>query len=415
MANQKVRLTKAAVADAAPRDREYVLWDSVIPGFGLRVRPTGAKSCVFTYRTPGGRAGKVQRVTIKASNPDVAREQAKALAGLHFGGADPAAEKADEKREAMHEKLAPTVADVLDRFIADHAREQLKPKTADEYARIVDRILKPRLGATKIDALTPQDVAEMHNAMRATPTQAALAVRVLSSAMSWAAEYGLRPVGPNPAAIRLKGTRRRKRLFSEAEVAKLLATLDGMEAKGKVLASVALGIRLLFATGCRAGEICDLTWEHVDLEEGVMRWPDSKTGYMEKPITGEAAALLMAAKAKRIVGVPWVCPSPMFKRMRVETMEGGFERVMAAAKVEARENASLHLIRHWFATKLYTNKSIALPVQMAIMGHSSVATAMRYSHVDREEVRRAAQEAAKERTAAVKAAGKRGRVVALGG
>ena len=186
-----------------------------------------------------------------------------------------------------------------------------------------------------------------------------------------------------------------------------------METGKKLLPSVALGLRLLFATGCRAGEICALEWENVDLEEGLLRWPDSKTGHLEKPITDEARALLESAE--RIVGVPWVCPSPLFKRLRVETLEAGFERVMKAAKVKANENASLHLIRHWFATKTYTDKSIPLPLQMAIVGHGSVATAMRYAHVGREELKRAAADAAKRRATAIEKAHKAGEVVTLKG
>jgi integrase len=81
--------------------------------------------------------------------------------------------------------------------------------------------------------------------------------------------------------------------------------------------------------------------------------------------------------------------------------------------VPANENATLHLIRHWFATKIYTDKTIPLPLQMAIMGHRAVATAMRYAHVGREELQRAAGQAARKRTAAVKAAGKKGKVVEL--
>lgn len=411
MENQKLKISKSVVANADPREREYVLWDSAIAGFGLRVRPSGAKSYVFVYRTPGGRSGTVKRVTIDANNPDRAREQAKALAGQFHGGANPAAEKAEEKREAERLKLAPTVGDILNRFIADHAKEELKPKTADEYERIVQKILKPRLGGLKIDAMLPKDIAEMYRAMRSTPTQAAVAVRVLSSAMSWAEEAGLRSPGPNPASIRLKGARRRQRLFSDTEVTRLLSTIDDMEKDGKIIAPVALGLRLLFATGCRAGEICDLQWENVDLDEGLMRWPNSKTGFLEKPITDEARELL--EKADRKVGLPWVCPSPFFKRLRVETLEAGFERVMKAAKVPANENATLHLIRHWFATKIYTDKSVPLPLQMAIMGHGSVATAMRYAHVSREELTRVAKDAGRRRTTALKAAEKKGRVVAL--
>jgi integrase len=88
---------------------------------------------------------------------------------------------------------------------------------------------------------------------------------------------------------------------------------------------------------------------------------------------------------------------------------------MASAKVPANENATLHLIRHWFATKTHTDKTIPVPVQMAIVGHSSVATAMRYAHVTRADVKQAAQAASKRRAGAVKAAGKGGKVVKLAG
>ena len=93
--DNRTRLTKSAVEDAELREKEYVLWDTSISGFGLRVRPSGGKSFVFTYRTAGGRAGRVQRVTIGNAakmKVDVAREKAKGLAGQHHGGVDPAAD-----------------------------------------------------------------------------------------------------------------------------------------------------------------------------------------------------------------------------------------------------------------------------------------------------------------------------------
>lgn len=409
----KVKLTKTIVADAAPTGSDYILWDSALPGFGLRVRKTGGKAYIFAYRTPGGRAGSWKRVTIK--NPldktDQARAKAKDLFSAIHGGSDPAEEKAEERREAVRGKSTPTVSQILDRFITDHAKEHLKPKTAAEYERTVEKVLKPKLGAHRIDELEPKHVAEMHHDMRGTPTQAALTVRILSSAMRCAEEWGFRPPGSNPAKIRLKGTRRRERLFSDVEVARMLKALTRLEAESKVTKSVARAIRLLFATGCRAGEICSLKWEGVDLEEGLLRWEDSKTGVMEKVITAEARKLL--TNAERIDGLDWVCPSPLHRQLRVETLEAGFERVMKAADVKANENATLHLIRHWFATKIYSDASLPLPLQMAIVGHKSVATAMRYAHVGREELKRAAQQAAKKRATALKAAGKRGKVVKL--
>ena len=43
------KLTKRAVDAATARDRDYVLWDTDLPRFGLRVRSSGAQSYVVQY------------------------------------------------------------------------------------------------------------------------------------------------------------------------------------------------------------------------------------------------------------------------------------------------------------------------------------------------------------------------------
>ena len=44
------RITKRLVDAAEPRSAEYFVWDSEIPGFGLRVLPSGRKGYVVQYR-----------------------------------------------------------------------------------------------------------------------------------------------------------------------------------------------------------------------------------------------------------------------------------------------------------------------------------------------------------------------------
>ncbi|MDP3268733.1 MAG: Arm DNA-binding domain-containing protein [Legionella sp.] len=48
------KLTAKAVENAAPRDKEYKLHDCA--GLFLRVRPSGAKSWLFSYRLPGDKS-----------------------------------------------------------------------------------------------------------------------------------------------------------------------------------------------------------------------------------------------------------------------------------------------------------------------------------------------------------------------
>ena len=79
----EIKITKRVVDAALPRASRYTLFDSLIPGFGLRVFPTGVKSWVFRYRPgAGGRNAEQKSITIGRVGeftPDQARKRADAL------------------------------------------------------------------------------------------------------------------------------------------------------------------------------------------------------------------------------------------------------------------------------------------------------------------------------------------------
>ncbi len=427
----KKKLTRSLVENATPHDdgkSTRIIWDSRLTGFGLRIRPTGAKSYVFVYRS----GGKPKWATIKATNADDAFDQATEMANLYHRGKDPVVERENAQRDAERRGNVIKVGDVLDTFIRDHAKKKLKEKTWTEYERIVAKILKPEIGSIKIDALDTHDVATLYDKLKkrprtnATPkrkgagarspalalTQATGAIRVLSSALRWAIEDAKLRQGPNPAQIRLTTTRQRDRLLTDNEVARLLAATDDLEQDGNILPHVALAIRLLFATGCRAGEICGLKWVDIDADRRFIRWPDTKTGYLRKAITGETRELLDTAP--RIVGSPFVCPAtdPDLP-LRVDVLRSGFRRVMKRAGVVAGENASLHLIRHWFSTQVYNDNTLTLPQQKRIAGHRSTSAAMRYAHLNDDDWSNTADSSSERRLAKVRAAGENGRVITI--
>ena len=79
------------------------VWDSKLPGFGVRVRPTGAMSYVVVYRAGSGRGAPVRRYTIarrRKITPEAARGRAKAILGAVAHGHDPAGEKNHRTRHA---------------------------------------------------------------------------------------------------------------------------------------------------------------------------------------------------------------------------------------------------------------------------------------------------------------------------
>lgn len=46
-------LTEESVATAPPRSTEYTIWSETVPGFGLRIRPTGVKTYIVMFRING--------------------------------------------------------------------------------------------------------------------------------------------------------------------------------------------------------------------------------------------------------------------------------------------------------------------------------------------------------------------------
>ncbi|SFH16146.1 Arm DNA-binding domain-containing protein [Methylobacterium gossipiicola] len=62
---QAPRISKRIVDGLQPREAEFVHWDGELKGFGVRVRPTGARSFIVMYRT-GGRNSPLRKVTIGA-------------------------------------------------------------------------------------------------------------------------------------------------------------------------------------------------------------------------------------------------------------------------------------------------------------------------------------------------------------
>ena len=74
------RITKRTVDALQSTGREFTAWDDTVSGFGVRVRPTGAKSYVVVYRAGAGRGAPVRRYTIAAVGkitPELARARAK--------------------------------------------------------------------------------------------------------------------------------------------------------------------------------------------------------------------------------------------------------------------------------------------------------------------------------------------------
>src|SRR6202022_2127952 len=135
------KLSKTVVERIAATDREVVVWDDALPGFGVRVKPTGVRSYIIQYRNRNSGASK--RLTIGQHGPlltfDQAKRQARAILADAMRGEDPV-----EARKAA--RKAPSVADLAADYLERHALPKKRPKSVRDDLSMLDNIVLPKLG-----------------------------------------------------------------------------------------------------------------------------------------------------------------------------------------------------------------------------------------------------------------------------
>jgi hypothetical protein len=105
------KLSKRVVDAAEARDKDYVIWDDELPGFGLRVFASGKRSYLIQYRS----VGRSRRCTIGLHGvwtSELARKEAKVQLGRVAQGDNPA-----EERQLDHKAI--TVKEFCDLYLTD--------------------------------------------------------------------------------------------------------------------------------------------------------------------------------------------------------------------------------------------------------------------------------------------------------
>jgi integrase len=396
------RITKQVVDNLKIKSKEYAIWDAQMPGFGVRVRPTGAMSYIVVYRAGSGRGAPVRRFTIASvgkTTPDNARQRAQGILGAVAHGRDPAAEKTSERGAA-------TVAELADRFMAEHVEQKRKPGTVSFYRHLLEKIIRPELGATKADKLTRATVAKLHGKLSATPFQANRVLAVIASMYGYGARVGVVPEGTNPARnIENFAEHRRERFLTGEELERLGSAIREAESTGipwkvcedapkakhipkperrftKIGPHAAAALRLLLFTGCRLREILHLKWAHVDIERGLLFLPDSKTG--RKTVVLNAPALTVLADLDRTG--PYVVPGEDPEKPRAD-LKRPWEAVSQRAGLGG---VRLHDLRHTYAS-FGAGGGLGLPIIGKLLGHTQASTTQRYAHLDNDPLRRATE------------------------
>jgi Phage integrase family len=154
-----------------------------------------------------------------------------------------------------------------------------------------------------------------------------------------------------------------------------------------------LAARLQFEFAGRECEIINLEWDWVDLVNLRIRWPDSKTGSMDKVMSEEAVQLL--STAHRYPDSPFVCPAifDSNRPLSAPTYWHAWSRMLDRAGVS---HQGTHAIRHRAATEI-ANSGVPIKDGMAMTGHKTVAMFLSYVHPDEQRVRKSVEKVSAER------------------
>jgi len=281
------QLTAKAIEKATPKGKEYKLSDG--GGLYLRVRPSGAKSWLFSFRLPDSR--KVARMTI-GSFEDLSLKEVRArlpeLRKLVADGIDPRNARAAAKTEntqaltmqALFDawiefvKLANKVSLIWAKRHEDRWRIHLKSVLGKLFVRDVGRVHL----AAALDAMTRKGITE----------ETRKALTTLNLMLDYALTRHLIEQNParmlKPKDFSATANRPRDRILILVELRQLWLALDqgsliqeGLAGSVTIAQTTTIAIKLLILTGARRGEVAGMRWSELDFDSGVWLLPSSRT------------------------------------------------------------------------------------------------------------------------------------------
>jgi integrase len=391
-------ITAAFVRDCKPRAKMYEVTCDALPGFILRVLPTGKKVALVRYRVDGkDHRAKLGMLGPGLSIDEARRQAAVVLASAAVGLSEPERPSplpaVTPARLVQPEPPAPQVISLrslAERFVRTHVDVHLKPGTAERYRQQLAVEILPKLGDRDFRSIKRADVQELHAGMKDRPGAANNMVVVISSLYARIIDDWELCDMRNPArGVRMFPMNPRERFLTPEERQRINAVIQaGLNTPAGRSGHIALArvwaLDLLALTGRRRNEILTLQWSMVDWQHSLLNLPDTKTGQLRVPVSAHVLALLKVIHEQ--TGRPtsgYVLRTP--KGTRLRSINRTWEGIRAAAGIP---DVRLHDLRHSFASDALMS-GVPLAVVGEFLGHKESRTTQRYAHLANHVVRQA--------------------------
>jgi integrase len=271
-----------------------------------------------------------------------------------------------------------TVRDLLSLYAAEYLPSKA-PGTCYQQGRLYQR-MSADFGDMLLADLTPAWLRTWRDqlATQYKPGTVRGYLELLSGALRIAVEdYQWLDENPLDRVKRPSPAKTRVRFLSDTERPALLDAC-------RQSANPALYVIVLLAlsTGARKMELLSLRWEDVDLEQGLLRLADTKNGEGRAvPVPPRVMAALVTWGQTRRQSIPLVFPA----------RDGSKPMSISSAWRFARQRAGLqnfryHDLRHTAASYLAMSGASVREIA-EVLGHASLAMAMRYIHLSAPHVR----------------------------
>jgi integrase len=355
-----VKLTPASIKTLAlPAGvSEKTHFDDLLPGFGVRVRASGAMGYVVQYKVHG----KNRRVVlgpVESLDLGKARASAKDVLAAVRLGRDPAGERLEQQR-----KVASAFGLLLPRYL-ERQRSRLKPRSFIETNRHLTAHAKP-LHALAVEAIDRRTIAILLGdiATKSGPFASNRVRASLSGFYAWLLREGI--VGANPILATNEAIEAppRTRVLSDDELAQIWNATENSDPYGAI-------VRLLMLTGARREEVGGLRWSEVDLDQALIVLPSERTKNRRPhqiPLAPAAFAVLAAQKRR-------VNPDGSPRDFVFGRGEGGWKNWSACKdELNARIHPpisgwNLHDFRRSLSTALHERFDVQPHVVESVLGH----------------------------------------------